>query len=789
MQNLTNVIAISAGVSHTVALRADGTVWAWGSNSSGQLGDNTITARHTPVQVQNLTNVIAISAGGSHTVALRADGTVWAWGNNLQGRLGDGTTTIRRVPVQVSNLANVIEISAGINHNIALRSDGTVWTWGSNSSGQLGDPTTGWSSLLRTQVWGAGGDGYLNLHISQPPSGSTIPRAVAVYSPLGCNGELECCCATIQLRATVFPLIANQTVVWDSSAPDLIDVDQMGLVQVVKLCCCIGGSENAVSITATAVTGTSGSFDVWAHPRIVRAFDDDYYYELELNLEESRLPDDRSLDSLYYECFDDCVHEYDGFVRQNTVLVAECIDCEHADESIYECCCEMDISEAITFTRDIYDIWENQIDVHYFDGGQAAVMIDEEAGADAYIAFNQLTSGLVPGMMAIYTYRADGLRHSKTVDGVTTTHVWIGNNIVLERNASGAVINRFDRSLTGRLIRSEQHGYYLHNKRGDVVQRVNAQGDVLRNYRYTAFGVELSSDEANCNPFRFMGEYWDAATGTYYLRARNFNPQLGRFLSADPYFGIHNMQFGSNPVERNGRFMPDPWAIIQAGNLYMFVMHNPVRFLDPLGLNAILLTDTGRNLNRPNTEANPFGHTALAIQNRDTGNWYIMDFRALDNSPKSGNDKATVIFAPLQNIQWGANERSIISAEFSFPGVAEPLDVNRYNRQLFIAGDFQASWDMAYSMKGTTPGFHFTTNNCVWQAIHVLQASTVGTSAYANLNNILWTRQPTPHRRGVKSTIIPTVAVGQVQRAVRNDFSTSLWTAPLVRRSIQYIFN
>ena len=142
VQNLNNITAISARSSHTVALRSDGTVWAWGRNRFGQLGDGTTTTRHTPVQVQNLSNITAISAGGSHTVALRSDGTVWAWGNNGGGQLGDGTVTHRLTPVQVQNLSNIIAISAGDNHTVALRNDGTVWAWGSNQHGRLGDGTT-----------------------------------------------------------------------------------------------------------------------------------------------------------------------------------------------------------------------------------------------------------------------------------------------------------------------------------------------------------------------------------------------------------------------------------------------------------------------------------------------------------------------------------------------------------------------------------------------------------------------------------------------------------------------
>jgi len=137
---------ISAGIGHTLALHEDGTVWAWGSNSFGQLGDNTVLTRRTPVQVQNLNNIIEISAGigrdssGSlaHSVALRDDGTVLTWGSNEAGKLGDGTFNSHRTPVQV-DIENVIAISAGSNFTVALKNDGTVWAWGNNQHGRLGN--------------------------------------------------------------------------------------------------------------------------------------------------------------------------------------------------------------------------------------------------------------------------------------------------------------------------------------------------------------------------------------------------------------------------------------------------------------------------------------------------------------------------------------------------------------------------------------------------------------------------------------------------------------------------
>ncbi len=145
--NLTGMTQIAGGGYHSLALKADGTVWAWGYNGSGQLGDGTTTNRFAPVQVSGLTNVTQIAAGGrydppdSHSAALKSDGTVWTWGNNRTGQLGDGTLINRPTPVKVSGLTGIRYIACGIYHTLAIKSDGTLWAWGNNDNGELGDGT------------------------------------------------------------------------------------------------------------------------------------------------------------------------------------------------------------------------------------------------------------------------------------------------------------------------------------------------------------------------------------------------------------------------------------------------------------------------------------------------------------------------------------------------------------------------------------------------------------------------------------------------------------------------
>ncbi|MGE5740986.1 MAG: chitobiase/beta-hexosaminidase C-terminal domain-containing protein [Candidatus Aminicenantes bacterium RBG_16_66_30] len=136
-------VGISAGTYHTITVKADGTVWTWGGNFEGQVGDGTTTSRPAPAQVSGLSGVVvvAVSAGYHHSVALTSDGTLWAWGRNMYGQLGDGTTTPRLTPVQVQGIAGVTAIAGGENSTYALKSDGTVWAWGQNSEGQLGNGT------------------------------------------------------------------------------------------------------------------------------------------------------------------------------------------------------------------------------------------------------------------------------------------------------------------------------------------------------------------------------------------------------------------------------------------------------------------------------------------------------------------------------------------------------------------------------------------------------------------------------------------------------------------------
>jgi len=139
-------VGISGGQNHALALRSDGSVWSWGTNNTGQMG-NTVSNSPFPVRVSGVTNAVGIGAGWNHSLAAQANGLVFAWGTNDSGQLGNGTTTTpSAVPVQVTGITNAIAVSGGQSHSLALLSNGQVMAWGLNSSDQLGKGSTSPSS-------------------------------------------------------------------------------------------------------------------------------------------------------------------------------------------------------------------------------------------------------------------------------------------------------------------------------------------------------------------------------------------------------------------------------------------------------------------------------------------------------------------------------------------------------------------------------------------------------------------------------------------------------------------
>lgn len=262
---LTGATSIAGGDIHSLSIKSDSTVWAWGGNLKGQLGNSNSISQPTPVLVDSLTGIIGIAAGQLFSIALRNDGTAYAWGDNSWHQLGDGTfSNYRDYPAKMIGLTGIVEISAGSNHSIALKNDGTLWACGKNDNGQLGDSTYLIKFYL-TQINGLCSVGKIlkasTTQTNNICSNDTIANATVIteggippYSFLWSNGQTTS-------TATNLSNGINIVAVTDSVNATLVVsvniVSGASLSKTVTNISCNGGSNGSINLTAT---GGSGNF-------------------------------------------------------------------------------------------------------------------------------------------------------------------------------------------------------------------------------------------------------------------------------------------------------------------------------------------------------------------------------------------------------------------------------------------------------------------------------------------------------------------------------------------------
>ena len=291
---LTGITQISAGSSHMLALKPDGTVLAWGDNSSGQLGDASNSDRSTPVAVGGLSAVTRVVAGGEHGLALKADGTVQSWGRNLNGQLGSGDTSNRNVPGPVLDaisvtLAGVADIAAGSAHSLAAMSDGSVYSWGKASQGQLGNNDTANDRLTADPVAGISGA----TGVFAPPtadrslvhvSNATFKGALLAFGDngfaelgIGSNAPSKVTTPTLVTQAPIdlgakagrrtnfkAPGVSRSDVLWRNAAGANVSWDFTGGAPASLAAAVLPGVDSSWSIKATAdVNGDGVSDAIW----------------------------------------------------------------------------------------------------------------------------------------------------------------------------------------------------------------------------------------------------------------------------------------------------------------------------------------------------------------------------------------------------------------------------------------------------------------------------------------------------------------------------------------------
>ncbi len=212
---IDNWLQISTGV-HSSAIREDGTLWTWGDNDNGQLGDGTTVDRSSPVSVVGgFTNWCQISIGGNLTSAIRADGTLWAWGDNSSGQLGNGATVKRSSPVSVvGGFTDWCHIRSSLYLSAAIRSNGTIWTWGKNDLGQLGDNSTT-NRLSPVQVVG----GYTDwCDLAAGPTRMAAIRTNGTLWAWGCNISGSLGDGTFISRSSPVSIVGGFTDWWKITA-------------------------------------------------------------------------------------------------------------------------------------------------------------------------------------------------------------------------------------------------------------------------------------------------------------------------------------------------------------------------------------------------------------------------------------------------------------------------------------------------------------------------------------------------------------------------------------------
>ena len=479
VSNLTAATAIAAGGSHSLALKSDGTVWAWGDNYSGQLGNGnsgSLSANPTPAQVANLTGATAVAAGGSHSLAAKSDGTVWAWGDNTYGQLGNGTITNSSTPVQASNLSGVTTVAGGGNYSLALKSDGTVWAWGYNKDGELGNGTTK-NSTTPVQVSNLTGA----TAIAAGADHSLAVKSDGTVWAWGYNG---------------FGELGNGTTK-NSTTP--VQVSNLTGVSAVA-----GGEFHSLALKSD---GTLWGFGY--------NIDGEFGNGTTTN---SSLPVQANLTGAAAVG-----------AGANHSLTAK------ADGTAWA--------------------WGRN------DAGQLGNGTTTNASTPVQIS--NLNGG--QGTGTTYTYNGDGLRTTKTTGTNTSKFTWDQTDALplLLTDSQNSYIYGPDDLPIEQISSNGTPSYLHHDQLGSTRLITNQTGTTTGTSTYNPYGAVAASSGSGSSPLGYAGQYTDPETGLQYNQARYYDPNTGQFLTRDPI----------NPITRQP---------------YGYTSDNPTNATDPSGMDARL---------------------------------------------------------------------------------------------------------------------------------------------------------------------------------------------------------
>ena len=319
----------------------------------------------------------------------------------------------------------------------------------------------------------------------------------------------------------------------------------------------------------------------------------------------------------------------------------------------------------------------------------------------------------------IYTW----LRTSKTVDGATTYYVYDGENIIAEISDSDTTVYLRDNVGIISRTRGNAKEYFVSNYRGDTTAVVNANSDILKSYEYDAFGNIKNPTSADDNPFRYCGEYFDDETGFVYLRNRYYDPSIGRFTTEDP--------------AKSGL------------NWYAYCENNPVKYIDPWGLDAIVANQM-ENVAK-------FGHMSSFVQD-DNGIWYFFYWGKDSVSLKEVDDSS--ILNDSKKINKWLKDEGLNDGEYKYDGFCYILgdfsDSKEYYQEL--AQQFEddvKNGDLGW-FKWKNKNYNLATRNCTQETMKGLYKGRIGPEGEKTVEQV-------HHRAGYIIAVVPNCNLSNLQ--------------------------
>jgi RHS repeat-associated protein len=568
----SSVTSISAGANHTVASVAFSEgysqAYAWGDNSAGQLGDGTFTDRNSPVLVTGNTCGCpgGVSAGWKHSLA-QGNGAVWAWGDNTYGQLGDGTTVSRSSMAYVQGVGGIgalyaLNISAGHSHSLAVDEYGKVYAWGRNDSGQLGDGTL---SNATTPVPVMGPDGVTQL-------GGVAWVQASHGSAIGGGGGYS---IAVKADGSVWA--------WgDNTYGQLGDGTTTRRPFAVRVGGPSFGSVKAISAGGSHVVASKTDGTVWTWGRnelgqLGRTSAETCEASVPCSKSPGQIPGISNIGGVFTR-FDHTIvtttssaitrYSYDQLYRltsDGTMLYTYDPVGNRKSTTL-----------AGTTTSYSYDRADRITSAPYvIDAAGNMTRRPDPSGSGVthqltYDQANRPTFYWHPSVWAsYYTYNGDGLLGRIRVSsgaGGNADYLYDVNRsfpVVLQDAWSS---EKYVWGL-GILYGKNDNDPYIRVMHADALSSIrsltDANGNVTQTYQRNAFGARTSTSGTSAQPFDFTGELRDTNTGLIYLRARMYDPQIGRFLSRDTFAGSGTSS--------------------QSQHRYSYAANNPTTFRDPSG--------------------------------------------------------------------------------------------------------------------------------------------------------------------------------------------------------------